>query len=358
MIRPSANSRRSLFNYKLAVTWLFSLLVPLGSSISYAARTDVVELLNGDHITGEVTHVQRGKLGFKTDDVGTLSIEWTKVSYLSSNQHFEFEMSSGRRHFGTLIKSGKKGWLAIVDPDTEAVMEVSISEIVRVAVLDEKGHFRDRVDGSVEFGYSDIKATDSKRLSFGFDLLHRDRVRMWGLSGMTLRSDTPTSSSDSASLIAEHRRFFGNRRFYTGAVMLESNDELGLDLRTLIGGGIGSYFLQTDAQEFGLLVGLAWSNEDFADGQTNQSTELMVGASYDVFRFDSPKIDISGQVVVFPSITISGRVRANADLSVRYEIVKDLFAELRLTDSYDNKPQSIGAEMNDYSVITSLGYTF
>ena len=350
----------SLFHiYGLRFARVGLLLFLLNSSICHAEKTDIVELLNGDHITGEVTQVQRGKLEFKTDDAGTLNIEWTKVAQLKSTQYLEFEVSSGRRYFGTLAESGKEGVLAVVNSDTGATTEISIIDTVRVAVLDESGRLRDQVSGSVDFGYADIKSTDSTRLSFGFELTHRDRVRLWGISGSAQESDTSTASSNSASIIGEHRRFFvGNRRFYTGALMLETNDELGLDLRWLIGGGFGSYLVQTDAQELGLLAGIAWSNEEFADGQTNESAELMLGISYDVFRFDTPKIDVSSRLVVFPSLTVSDRVRANAEISVRYEIISDLFAELRLTDSYDNKPQSAGAEKNDYSVITSLGYTF
>ena len=40
-----------------------------------AAKMDVVELQNGDHITGEVKSLNRGILEFDTDHMGTLCIE-------------------------------------------------------------------------------------------------------------------------------------------------------------------------------------------------------------------------------------------------------------------------------------------
>ena len=42
-------------------------------------RTDVVTLANGDRITGEVVRLERGRLEFKTDDAGTLYLEWDKL---------------------------------------------------------------------------------------------------------------------------------------------------------------------------------------------------------------------------------------------------------------------------------------
>ena len=47
-------------------------------------RTDVVTLANGDRITGEVMRLERGRLEFKTDDAGTLYLEWDKLSSLVS----------------------------------------------------------------------------------------------------------------------------------------------------------------------------------------------------------------------------------------------------------------------------------
>jgi hypothetical protein len=56
--------------------------------------------------------------------------------------------------------------------------------------------------------------------------------------------------------------------------------------------------------------------------------------------------------------------KANSDKSLsasfdarRRELVKDLFVELSVYDSYDNKPPEDGTE-NDYGIVTSLGYSF
>ena len=67
---------------RAAALWFFLLLV-VGQA-ALAVRTDVIVLRNGDHITGEVRELQSGRLRYKTDDMGTLYIEWLKVDELSS----------------------------------------------------------------------------------------------------------------------------------------------------------------------------------------------------------------------------------------------------------------------------------
>ena len=66
----------------LAVTRfaLASCFAPLVPARRYAqGKTDVVTLANGDRITGEIKRLDRGRLEFKTDDAGTLYLEWDKL---------------------------------------------------------------------------------------------------------------------------------------------------------------------------------------------------------------------------------------------------------------------------------------
>ena len=113
--------------------------------------------------------------------------------------------------------------------------------------------------------------------------------------------------------------------------------------------------MQTNRQQFGLAAGLGLSWEDRQDGQQTDGVELILGLNYEAFRFDDPQLDLSTQLVIFPSLTVSGRVRGQARVRLRYELINDLFAELTLTEAFDSKPQSADAEKNDYTITTSIG---
>jgi putative salt-induced outer membrane protein YdiY len=154
------------------------------------------------------------------------------------------------------------------------------------------------------------------------------------------------------------RNFLGNRRFWSGFGRLEQNDSLGLDLRTLVGAGYGKYMIQSNRREFSGMVGLAGTRENFADGHVDESLEGLLGVGYEAFRFHSPEWSLSAGLLVFPSLTISGRVRTSTTLKLRYEILTDLYAQLAVSHSYDSKPQSEGAEKTDYTLTSSLGYKF
>ncbi len=70
-----------------------------------AARTDVVTLVNGDRITGEIVVLDRGQLQFKTDDAGTIVIEWLKLTGVEANRQFEILTADGRHFLGSLART-------------------------------------------------------------------------------------------------------------------------------------------------------------------------------------------------------------------------------------------------------------
>ena len=57
-----------------AATGGFVLLILAGAGPLHAQKTDVVTLENGDEITGEIKQLDRGKLEYGTDDMGTVEI--------------------------------------------------------------------------------------------------------------------------------------------------------------------------------------------------------------------------------------------------------------------------------------------
>ncbi len=326
--------------------------------LAAAPKTDVVVFINGERLTGEVKGLERGILSYSTDFMGTIEIEWDKVAQLRSNQLFEIEMLDGTRAVARPAEFGETGTLLIGNAGDGSGRSVPLANTSRIYALDE-GRLRDRLDGDISFGWSAAAANDVSQVSMNAGLTYRDEKRLWDLTYDGARSESDENpSAESHTVAFDQQIFLRNRWFWNGGGNFASNDELGLDLRVLVGGGIGRYFFQTPHQEFFTAVGLGASHEEFADGQTQESFEGIFQFSYDLYRFDAPEIDISTSLTVYPSLTVSGRVRTDANIQMRYEIVDDLFYRLSLQHSYDNEPQSLDAPDSDWSFVTSVGYSF
>ena len=89
-----------------------------------------------------------------------------------------------------------------------------------------------------------------------------------------------------------------------------------------------------------------------------KNIEGLLAIQYDRYIFDDPTVNIAARLTAFPSITESGRTRAQFDINLRWELISDLFWDLTFCDTYDSNPAARSASTNDYGVVTSIGTSF
>lgn len=359
-IQSLVSAGSTLVRLRLSVRWLPILAATLLPLPGLAApKTDVVILVNGDRITGEIKSLEHNRLKLSTDHMGTIYIEWDKIAHLQSDQNLLLEREDGVRYYGQLKPGGDAGRLIVFKGDSSSTPEnVAMAAVVRAEPI-EGGSFIDRLDGYVSAGLDVAKANDRRSVDFSGGLSSRTRVRQWSLDGsMDLTDDSTGESSERYDVQFDYRQFREQRDLYLGFGQLSRNSELDLNLRTLVGAGYGRYFLQTNNMEWIGGLGLAYSNENYAASDPVNSVQAVLSTSFSMFRYDFPETDIGGTLSVLPSLTESGRVRSELDLRARYEFVKDLYFELKVYGSYDSEPPSEDAEKSDYGVTTSLGYSF
>src|SRR3954454_7597782 len=85
-------------------------------------RTDIVTLANGDRITGEVVRLERGRLEFKTDDAGTLYLEWDKLASVVAARLVEVVKADGTQFLGTLGPAAARSISVVGADGTEALL--------------------------------------------------------------------------------------------------------------------------------------------------------------------------------------------------------------------------------------------
>jgi hypothetical protein len=337
---------------------LLATLFACPGTVSAAPKTDVVVLRNGDRITGEVKALEHNLLRFSTDSMGTIYIEWDKIDSLQSGQYLLLESTDGTRYYGQLEPGGGESQLQIRRGPDSPEETVDMARIVRAEPI-VGGRVIDRLDGYVSAGLDVAKANDRRSIDFAGGLSSRTRVRSWSVDGsMNLTDDSGGETSERYQLQGSYRQFRRGRDFYEGFGGFERNSELDLNLRTLAGAGIGRYFVQTNRAEWMGVVGLAVSRENSTGGGTLDSLEAVLGTNFSIFRYDFPETDIGGTLSVLPSLTESGRYRAEMDLRAKYEFVDDLYFELKVYGSYDSQPPLADSEQSDYGLTTSLGYSF
>jgi hypothetical protein len=318
-------------------------------------KTDVIVLKNGDRVTGEITELEFGLLRLSTDDMGTVSIEWTAIASIDSQYTFDVQQAGGRSFSGLIATSADGESLTIRDADTEETIE--LTSVTRITEL-ETG-FWERLSGSLSVGFNYTKSTGISTGSISFSSAYQAEQLRVTLDASAYETSSPDTEPSSREQIASTVQFQRDRpAFLLLLNSLERNDELGIDARFQSGAAVARYFRQDLDSELMLLAG-AVANQEWTNGadDSQQSLEAVLGAQWRIFRFSDPEVSLSSTLYAYPSLTESGRVRGSLDVSLRRELISDLFFDLSLYDSYDSDPPSEG-EKNDYGIVTSLGYKF
>jgi hypothetical protein len=322
---------------------------------AYGAKTDVVTLRNGDRLTGEVQEVKRGRLALKTDDMGTLKIEWDKVRSVKAAAEFDVEDLEGRRYVGSLDATLVAGELAVLTSAGADV--VSLQDVVDIRRVD--ATFWSRLDGSLDVGASFTSASNL----FKLDVAGKIGTFKPGYEFVTNASTTLTTQPDvedtSRSLLSVvyARRFEGGWAAL-GEGQLEQNSELGFDLRSSLTAGGGRDLLRQRRNRLLAWLGVSVNREKPNEGESTTNVELAVMVGYDRFAYDFPKIDVAITCAAFQSFSDWGRQRLELEARIQRELVKDFYATLRGYESYDSEPPVEGTAGNDYGLTFALGWTF
>jgi hypothetical protein len=334
-----------------AVAFALSLYV----TIAAQGRTDVVTLANGDRITGEITRLERGQLEFKTDDVGTLYLEWDKLTSLVSKRLVEVTTTDGETLLGSLEPTTAR-WIAVAG--TERTVSIPMSDATLITAIGRS--FWSKLDGSVDVGFSYTKSSGVAQLNLNSDAQYR-QPRFQGrltASFTQTHTDDDSGKDDRGAIQASYLRYRWPRWSVGGVARFETNESLGLELRSLVSGAIGPRLVNTNRAQLTLAGGVAFNDERGVDVEATQNVEAMALFQTSYYTYDTPKTNLDVSVQYYPSLSDVGRNRLQLDASAKREVLKDFFVSVSMYDTFDSRPPNPDADHNDVGVVLSLGWSY
>ncbi len=315
-------------------------------------------LNNGDRITGDIKRMEMGVLTIKTDDMGTLQVDWLRVKSLRTEKTYEIEMSSGMLYYTSFDTLSKPGEIALVtqfEPEYE-YFSVDKLKIVRFSRL--KDLIWRRFSGNYSIGIGLIKADNLSKFNFGATTKYNARKNSFQLDIKSNRSSTDGNTPNldqNVKFIYYHR--FNNKWIAGSSTTAEQNTELGLDLRLILALSGGKYLIQTNLHWLSLLGGFQGTREFTSDSEQKTNLEAIFQTRYDIFKFQRPKINVGTYLTAFPSISDWGRFRSEINLNASIELFKDFYFKVDFYFKSDNKPAA-EASSTDYNFNTSIAYSF
>ena len=318
------------------------------------AKIDTIYFQNGDRLTGEVKALENNQLRLSTHDASTVKVEWNKVDSVKILNNMRILMEDGDVLYGKILCAGEKGkayiWHRAGDPQL-----VELIHIVSLSLLEDK--FFNRINGTLSTGFSYVKASEVMQINFSGSieyLAEKNQLELF-YDGINTR-DPVSGSTERQNGGATFRRILPNNWFLASALSAESNSELELDLRTAVSMGGGNIILNTNISRFYAGVGIQGTRENSSSVNSYNLEGLLI-ADYSVFIYDDPEVSFNLSGKLTPSLSNLGRIRADMDSNLKWEIFNDFFLKWTFYYSFDSQPLSGTASKNDWAV-TLLGVEY
>jgi len=330
--------------------FFFFLAVAIGAK----AQNDTIVVKNGNVLYGEIKKLRSSVLTMETPySDSDFNIDFSEVTELKIQKLCFVILTGGRRLTG-YVKSEKPNEFTLTDRyGIKATYQ--INELVVLDELDDA--FWKRIRGYIDVSYNLTKANNTSQLTVGGGLSYRGPKWLSSAKINALNSNQDNTEQISRTdANAELQRTLPRNWYLLSNLSYLSNTEQSLDARYSIRAGGGRYLALTNKLAWGLSSGLNYNIENFSDATADrESTELFLGTNVDMF--DYKDWSLKSNLIVFPSLSESGRWRVDYNLDIKWDLPLDFYIKTNLQFNYDNRAAATGTNF-DYIWTSGIGWSF
>ena len=143
---------------------------------------------------------------------------------------------------------------------------------------------------------------------------HRPSFVFQMTASATLTHETDTNERDDRGAVGfSYVRYRRGNLFVSGAARFETNESLGLVLRSEVGGQVGQRFVNTNRAQLETGAGLVVTDEEAVDSESRQNVEGVLTFKYSFYAYNRPQtnVDVAVQKTPFgigqtATVTFSG----------------------------------------------------
>jgi putative salt-induced outer membrane protein YdiY len=352
--------------------------------LGVSVRADQVTLKNGDRITGTIVKVDvkaddktKTELLIKTEFAGDVTVQWDAVTAIVAPEALHLTLKDGQTVVGSVTTVDGK-----FDVTTTTTGEVAAPKDTVVTVRNEaeqkaydaevdrlkNPHLLDFWSGLVDTGLS-LTRGNSATLSYNLAAkavrqTAKDKITVYTTAVYATDDTTPPSRTTAHNIIGGIRGDFNlnPRVFVFGFTDFEYDEFQHLDLRNVLGGGIGYHVLKTANSTFDVFGGADFQQEYFSPNPpttltntTRKTGEIVVGEEYDVKL--NGRTTFSEKASFFPNISDTGQYRFQFDATAATKLKAWLSWQVTYSDRYISNPL-MGLKGNDQILSSGLRVTF
>jgi len=237
---------------------------------------DQVVLKNGDRLSGTITKSDDKTLLIKTEFAGDVTIQWPAVQELSSTQPLHVALANGKTVVGPIATAD--GNFTVSTPSS-GIVTTPKSDVTALRSDAEQAAYEKSLHpklwqgwaGGANLGFALTAGnSDTRSLAVAFTGDRKTQTDDISLYENTVYATnnasgaTPNTTANSNQGGARYARNFTPRLFGFGSADFQTNALQDLNLRTVLGGGLGLHAIATDKTTLDFLVGPNYTRENYS----------------------------------------------------------------------------------------------
>lgn len=378
---PLIETRFASYRPFIAVLFFVSLSSAGLHAQASKPEPDVVVFPNGEKLIGHFESFEGGSAKFKSDTLGEMTIDLSKVQELHTSEKFAVIRKNVKLARGEKDGQIPRGSISVanqtvrVEPGSgqpaQTVPVADLNNIIDDASFEEafrRPGFFQKWKGAITVGSSIVEATqNSVSFSTAVSLVRAIPSQDWlpprnrtildfsDSYGKVTQPATPEVKTSIYHADAERDEYFTSRVYALGSAAFDHNFSQGLDLQQIYGGGIGWSAIHKESETLDFKGSLDYEKQQFEISSQNQNLLNSVFAELYTLKF-AHGIAFNEGLSASPAWTNTRAYSANGTVGIILPVYKRFGFSVNVIDSFLNDPPP-GFKKNSVQFTTGLTYT-
>jgi putative salt-induced outer membrane protein YdiY len=325
---------------------------------------DQIVLKNGDRLTGAITKFDGTSLTIKTEFTGDVTAQWSAVQEVTSTQPLHV-VTQGKTVVGPVSTTDTN--LVVATPN--GAVNIAKADITALRSDSEQSAYEKALHppltqgwaGGANVGFAVTRGnSETKNLNLAFNAdrkTGKDDISLYANSVYATNDAPKAVPSVSANTIqagARYSRNFSKRLFAFGSGDFQTDALQELNLRSVLGGGIGFHLINTPKTTLDLLAGVVYTRENYTTFNRNFAA-LDLGE--ELSRKLGASTLLTEKLYFFPDMNDTSQYRGTFNFGTVTKLSKWLGWQNAFGDIYVTNPP-VGAKKNDLVITTGLNVSF
>ena len=337
---------------------LFAILIFL---CPLAAMCDHIVLKNGDTLSGSVVAWQDGNFEIKSALLGDVKAPWNAIASIQADHPLYVILNN--RSFQCSGITVEDDGLRLTGPDCNdqfigkpAILFIRSEAAQHDEERLEHANLLQLWNTAFDVGMSEAQSNaSSTNVNVGLNAARAtptDRITLNATSiySQTTSADNQQIETTAIRAGARYARNLSPRSFSFGFANFETDELQLLDLRRVLGSGLGYQVTNTPHARFDVFSGGSFLQESFSGQPQRTAGELLFGQE---LAFKLPKTQFSQTLTFFPNVTDTGEYRIALDSSATIALNRWLGWHTTLSEIYITNPP-ISTPGNTFLLTTGL----